>query len=134
MPFSLRFRSSGLGVDQVLGELEAVVMSRLWEHPDVTAREIHSRLQSRDLALTTILTVLDRLHRKGLVDRERIGRAFTFRPAVGKGDFEAQVTHDVLQGLLKESSRPILNTFVDLVASDEALLDELEQLVREKKK
>lgn len=130
----LRFRPSAKGVDQVLGELESEVMSQLWEKPDVTAKEIHSRLQNRNLALTTILTILERLRRKGLVDRERRGRSFVFQPAVGRGDFEAQVTRDVLQGLLKESSRPILNTFVDLVASDEALLDELELLIQEKKK
>lgn len=130
----LRFRPSAGGVGQVLGELESEVMSQLWENPEVTAKEIHSRLHSRNLALTTILTILDRLRRKGLVDREQMGRAFVFRPAVERGEFEAQVTHDVLQGLLKESSRPILNTFVDLVASDEALLDELELLIQKKKK
>ena len=129
----LRFQPSGEGVDQVLGELESQVMSLVWENPGATAREVHSRLGKLNLAYTTIVTILDRLHAKGLVVRERMGRPFAYTAAVKREDFEAQLTRDVLVGLMKDASRPVLNTFVDLVSTNPDLLDELEQLIRKKK-
>ena len=65
----LRFQPAGEGVDQVLGELESQVMSLVWQNPGATARDIHSRLDELNLAYTTIVTILDRLHGKGLVVR-----------------------------------------------------------------
>ncbi len=108
-------------------------MNLVWENPGSTAREIHNALQRRDLAYTTVVTVLDRLHAKMLVRREKVGRAFSYTAQVRRQDFEAQVTRDVLAGLLKDGSRPVLNTFVELVSTSPELLDELERLVHEKK-
>ena len=69
-----------------LGELERAVMEILWAarpavlrvnggSPSLTARDVQDALAERDLATTTVLTVLSRLERKGLVSRERDGRA-----------------------------------------------------------
>ena len=129
----LRFQPAGEGVDQVLGELESQVMSLVWQNPGATAREIHSRLGKLNLAYTTIVTILDRLHGKGLVVRQKMGRPFAYTAAVEREDFEAELTRDVLVGLMKDGSRPVLNTFVDLVSTNPELLAELEQLIREKK-
>jgi predicted transcriptional regulator len=129
----LRFQPSGSGVEQVLGELESQVMMLVWENPGATAREIYRRLNRPDLAYTTIVTVLDRLHAKKLVTREKMGRPFVYTAEVGREDFEAQLTRDVLAGVLKDESRPVLNTFVDLVSASPELLDELERLVQKKK-
>ena len=129
----LRFQPGGKGVDQVLGELESRVMNLVWENPGATAREVRSWLSERNLAYTTIVTILDRLHAKGLVSREKVGRPFTYTGAVDREDFEAQVTRDVLVGLLKDDSRPVLNTFVDLVSAKPELLDELVKLIRKRK-
>jgi len=129
----LRFQPGGEGVDQVLGELESQVMNLVWDNPGATAREVHLWLSERNLAYTTIVTILDRLHVKGLVAREKVGRPFTYTAAVNREDFEAQLTRDVLVGLFKDDSRPILNTFVDLVSTKPELLDELERLIRKRK-
>jgi predicted transcriptional regulator len=129
----LRFQPGGKGVDQVLGELESQVMNLVWDNPGATAREVHSWLSKRNLAYTTIVTILDRLHAKRLVAREKVGRRFAYTAAVNREDFEAQLTRDVLVGLLKDDSRPVLNTFVDLVSAKPELLDELEKLIRKRK-
>lgn len=129
----LRFRPSGSGVEQVLGELESQVMRLVWEHPGATAREICRGLNRPALAYTTIVTILDRLHAKKLVTRKKIGRPFAYTAQVAREDFEARLTRDVLVGLLKDGSRPVLNTFVDLVSASPELLGELERLVRKKK-
>ena len=59
-----------------LGELERAIMEVLWESPDpMTVRQVGGCLTDRDLAHTTVMTVLDRLAKKGFVRRQRAGRA-----------------------------------------------------------
>ncbi|MDA2923994.1 BlaI/MecI/CopY family transcriptional regulator [Acidobacteria bacterium AH-259-G07] len=129
------FRPSKKGIPQVLGELESKVMKEVWDTPGCTAREVRDRLRvERKIAYTTVLTILDRLHKKKLLTRSRIGRAFLYSPALSQQEFDEIVTRDVLEGLLKEDSRPILSTFVELVSADEEQLEELEELVRRKRR
>lgn len=79
------------------GELERAVQRVLWEHPDgVTARDVCALLPGRDLAATTVLTVLDRLRRKGLVARDDAARPHVYRPAVSREDFIAEIMLDAL--------------------------------------
>ncbi len=128
------FRPSEKGVPQFLGELESKVMQEVWRNPDCTAREVLDRLRmERTIAQTTVLTILSRLCKKVLLTRRREGKAFLYRSVVDQQQFNEMVTRDVLEGLLKENSRPILSTFVDLVSTDEELLQELDDLVRRKR-
>ncbi len=79
------------------GELERAILQVLWEHPDaLTAREVVSALPGRDLALTTVLTVLGRLCRKRLVLRDDDTRPHCYRPAASREDYLAQVMLDAL--------------------------------------
>ena len=75
-----------------LGELERAIMEILWESTDLmTVRQVGAGLVDRDLAHTTVMTVLDRLAKKGFVKRERAGRAwrgpspFSARPSLRRG-------------------------------------------------
>jgi len=128
------FRPSKKGVPQVLGELESKVMKEVWSNPDCTAREVLDHLrEERTIAQTTVLTILSRLCKKGLLTRRREGKAFLYSSVVDRQQFNEMVTRDVLEGLLKGNARPILSTFVDLVSTDEELLEELDDLVRRKR-
>ncbi len=128
------FRPSKTGVPQVLGELESKVMKEVWRNPDCSAREVLDHLRKeRTIAQTTVLTILSRLCKKGLLTRRRGGKAFLYSSVVDQQQFNEMVTRGVLEGLLKENSRPILSTFVDLVSTDEELLEELDDLVRRKR-
>lgn len=81
-----------------LGTLEAAVMQRLWAwHRDVTVREVVEDLQrERPLAYTTVMTVLDNLHRKGLVRRTKEGRAFRYAAVESREAHTAALLEDVL--------------------------------------
>ena len=73
-----------------LGELERAIMDVLWESRDpLTVRQVSGALTERDLAHTTVMTVLDRLAKKGFARRERDGRAWRYRAAETR---EAYVT------------------------------------------
>ncbi len=81
-----------------LGELETAVMDVLWRASNpLSVREVLTEINhSRTLAYTTVMTVLDNLHRKGWVQRERSGRAYLYRPAEVREEAAARALRDVL--------------------------------------
>ena len=87
-------------------------------------------------AYTTLMTTLDRLHRKGVLDREKAGRAFLYRVRYSREELESGVAVQELESLLERSAaEPVLSYFVDEVSRRDArLLDELERLVQEKRR
>jgi predicted transcriptional regulator len=115
-----------------LGPLEVRVLEALWARGAAAAvRDIQAAFPQ--LAYTTLMTTLDRLHRKGLLTRTRAGRAFLYEPQLSREQFLGEVASDSLVSLLPQdgSSRPILSMFVEAVGRrDATVLDELETLVR----
>lgn len=72
-------------------------METLWSSDaPLTARDVQDALAGRDLATTTVLTVLGRLERKGLVSREREGRAHRYRSVASREDHVAELMNDAL--------------------------------------
>jgi predicted transcriptional regulator len=112
-----------------LGELERAIMDVLWEAPEsLTVRQVSAALTERDLAHTTVMTVLDRLSKKGFARRQRDGRAWRYRAAESR---EAYVTELMLSALDQTGDRQAaLARFVRSVSGPEAtaLLQALETL------
>ena len=81
-----------------LGQLEAAVMQRLWDaDAPVSVRDVLEDLQrERPLAYTTVMTVLDHLHDKGLVTRTKQGRAFLYSATMSREAHTAGLLDDVL--------------------------------------
>lgn len=82
-------------------------MDVLWDRgasggSGVTVREVAEGLRNRELAYTTVMTVLDRLAGKGMVERERAGRAWRYRPAASR---EAHIARLMLDALDLAGSR-----------------------------
>lgn len=83
-----------------LGDLERAVMDVLWDHAEPqTVRQVHERLAERDLAYTTVLTVLDRLAKKGLTTRARDGRMWRYAAASTREELTASAMHESLRSL-----------------------------------
>ena len=102
-----------------LGELERAVMARLWAAPaPLTVREVHESLE-RDLAYTTVMTVLGRLAKKGLVRQERDGKAYLYSAASSREQMAASLMLDAL-GDVGEDRTAALVAFVDQVGPEEA--------------
>jgi predicted transcriptional regulator len=102
-----------------LGELERAIMDVLWEAPEpLTVRQVSGQLTERDLAHTTVMTVLDRLAKKGFARRGRDGRAWRYRAAESR---EAYVTELMLNALDQTGDRQAaLARFVRSVSGAEA--------------
>ena len=81
------------------GELEAAVMDLLWQRGGwSTPGEVHAVLrQDRDLAYTTVMTILVRLWNKGRLERQRDGRAYAYRPTQTREEHAASRMEDVLR-------------------------------------
>jgi predicted transcriptional regulator len=82
------------------GDLEAVVMDVMWQRAEAaTVREVFEELaESRRIAYTTVMTVMDNLHRKGYLDREMSGRAWSYRPTASREEYTASLMHEALDG------------------------------------
>lgn len=82
-----------------LGDLEAAVMDVLWSADGaLTVRAVLDELnRTRDLAYTTVMTVLDNLHRKGWVQRELDGRAYHYRPSESREEAAARALRELIE-------------------------------------
>jgi predicted transcriptional regulator len=114
-----------------LGELESSVMAVAWSLPTSTAREVCDRLTGRrERAYTTIMTTMDRLHRKGLLQREKDGQAWRYRPTLSQVEFERALADGLALEILASHGAAGLAAFVDAAARvDEELLDQLTALI-----
>lgn len=129
------FRRNSSGLASVFGALELRVLEALWRRgSDASVRDVHGDFPGA--AYTTVMTTMDRLHRKGILDRSKLGRAFVYRPRFSREALETAAAARALGPLLQGgSARPILSFFVEAVSQeDERLLDELEQLIRAKRR
>lgn len=101
------------------GELESSIMTVLWdgERP-MTVREVQLALSGRrSLAYTTVMTVMGRLHAKGVLDRSRAQRAFSYHPVHSRADHAAQL---MAQALADSHDREAaLVHFVHSISADE---------------
>jgi predicted transcriptional regulator len=85
-------------VARVLGELETEIMRRLWRRGRPTSvRELVDELRSdREIAYTTVMTVLDNLHKKGWLRRELDGRAYRYEPVSSGDEYSAELMRGAL--------------------------------------
>jgi predicted transcriptional regulator len=101
-----------------LGELEAEIMAVLWDNAQrITVRHALTALQ-RPAAYTTVMTVMDNLHRKGLVTRERCGRAFHYRPVWSREEYAARLMREVLGAASDHDA--VFTHFVSQMTAEEA--------------
>jgi predicted transcriptional regulator len=134
----LTFHPACRGLRKILGELELAVMESVWQRGQATVRDVHEDLADRDLAYTTVMTVMTRLAQKGLLEKQRDGAAFVYQAPLSADELLRSSVRDVLAGLLTDFAQPTMSEFVETLKTDSAeRIDELKKLVddaRRKKK
>lgn len=110
-------------------------MQILWSRKTATVKEVHQALTSKKrLAYTTVMTVMGRLAKKGLLAQRKVGKAYVYSPRVSKNGFIQSMIKSVFGGLTEEFSEPVLSQFVDsLGKEDETIIMELAKLIEEKR-
>ena len=112
-------------------DLEYSVLARLWQLGAASVRELHEQFGApQGLVYTTTAKVIDRLREKGLIQRQRKGTAFVYRPRVAREEVERARARQALSRLLGSRPRAAVAALVEVVDEiDPALLTELEQAV-----
>lgn len=104
------------------GDLERAVLEVLWAHPDqaLTVREVCEHVsQRREIAYTTAMTVLDRMAKKGLLEQERSGRAYTYRARSSRAEMTAELMRGTLEEMAADDRSNALVAFVGEATTDE---------------
>ena len=119
-----------------LGDLERAIMDRLWAidpptpESAMSVREIHESIsEEREIAYTTVMTVLDRLTKKGLVTRERDGRAWRYLPESTSEELTAHLLRDSLEHIDTSDRRAAMLHFLDSASAAE--IDDLKAALAE---
>jgi predicted transcriptional regulator len=107
------------------GELEAVIMDRLWEweRPVLVREMVDDLRRDRDIAYTTVMTVMENLHRKGWLRRERDGRAWRYEPTGSRSGYTAALMNDAL-GTSPDRRTALAHFVLQMSPHDAALLRE----------
>ena len=102
-----------------LGELEAVIMDRLWTiDGGATVRDVFERLQQeRHIAYTTVMSTMDNLYQKGFLDRDRDGRAYRYRTLTSRAAYRAELMQHALGAEAEREA--VLTHFVGRLSEEE---------------
>jgi predicted transcriptional regulator len=132
---SRKAQSAGRGLNQVLGDLEAEIMECMWQKGTASVRDVHECLLARrDIAYTTVMTVMTRLAEKGHLERHQQGRAYIYAPKETRDAFCTEVVRKMMSGLFGRVDKPVLTHFVDsLTAEDASRLDALAEIIEQKR-
>ena len=125
------FKSPHEVLHNSLGALEREILSICWTHRDVNVRVACTHVNT-PVAYTTVMTTMDRLFKKGLLSRNKVGRAFVYNATVTREELEGAVATELVDSLVSRDYTeplPMLSSLVDAVTEcDRALLDEITEL------
>ena len=118
-----------------LGVLELAVLEALWGQGGRDAKSVHGEIGlCRGISLNTVQSTLERLFRKGLLQREKVSHAYLYTPAMERKELMERLIGDVVETFSDGRPEPMLAAFVDLAARvDEENLARLERLLAERR-
>ncbi len=127
-----QFKLNRRGLARFFGSLEARVMEVVWKRETVTVQEV-CEVFGRGANYKTVMTVMNRLAEKGLLERKRVSRAFVYSPRVQREEFVHDVSHQIVAGLVSEFGQAAVAQFVDVLDElDPAALETLRQAIQER--
>lgn len=128
-------RLSADGLAKVLGDLEARLLKAVWALGEpVPARRVHAAITAEHkVALLTVITVLNKLVRKGILRRAKKRDLFHYEARFSESQFLSMASQRVVEGIYALGPEAVASSFVDVVARhDRAQLAELGRLVRQR--
>lgn len=110
----------GAAIDKLLGDLERELMEILWQRGEGSVRDVllslnRSRSPDRQLAYTTVMTVMARLAEKGLLSRHRVGKAHEYEVAESREAFLARSSHDIARRMVEDFGDAAIASFIDVL-------------------
>ncbi|MGV0023973.1 BlaI/MecI/CopY family transcriptional regulator [Phormidesmis priestleyi] len=114
-----------------LGPLEAEILQIIWDLGSVTVKDVHDRILAdpdRELAYTSVTTVLNRLTKKGWLACDKQNRSFSWRPLLSKGEAKALQAYEQLNQFLAVGNPDVVAAFADSL--DQASVEQLEAIAQ----
>jgi len=111
-----KLRLAGGLSEFILSPLESNILDLLWPDKTLKVREIYNKLKKkRKVALSSVAVILDRLHKKNIVDRKREnvrgGFRYLYYPTIGKKQFEVSIVENSVNKLINEFGNTAINYF-----------------------
>ncbi|PIE38968.1 MAG: hypothetical protein CSA53_03545 [Gammaproteobacteria bacterium] len=100
-----------------LGERELAVLEVLWERGDATAQAVQQQMTDAGISLSTVQSTLERLHRKGLLARNKQGRAYCYRALLDRSQLISGLLRDMAEQVAAGDLAPMISGFLDFVSS-----------------
>ncbi|MBI2469775.1 MAG: BlaI/MecI/CopY family transcriptional regulator [Planctomycetes bacterium] len=105
------------GINQVLGALETDIMEALWNRGESCVKDILDAFSSgRDTSYSTVITVTNRMVKKGLLKKRKVGKAFFYKPAYTREEFFEVVSKKMVEGVSGFSFQSAMVHFVDYMS------------------
>jgi predicted transcriptional regulator len=122
----------GKDKDIRLSDVQAAVMRVLWTEKKATTAAVHERMgKPRDLAYTTVATLLARLEKRGLVKSQKDGRERVFEPLVSEADVKRHMVSDLVAKLFRGDPRALVSHLVKDSEFDAADLETVRRMLGE---
>jgi BlaI family transcriptional regulator, penicillinase repressor len=120
---------------QALSAAETEVMLALWEIGSGSVADIQNALKpERDIAYTTVATLLSRMEAKGAVSSKKVGRSYTFSPLATKADFQQNKLSGLVQQFFEGRPSSLASHFIKTNSFSDQELAELRRLLDQKEK
>ncbi|MCI0691974.1 BlaI/MecI/CopY family transcriptional regulator [candidate division KSB1 bacterium] len=124
------------GLRKILGDLETDIMEIVWAKGEITVRQVYAQLKAqREIAYTTVMTVMSRLAEKGLLKKIREGAAYMYRAASSREEFTQSTVKKIINELLADFAAPAISQFVESLGNEKPeKMEELAKLIAAKRK
>ena len=116
-----------------LGERELEVLKILWRSEQLSAQQVLGEIADTDITLSTLQSTLERLYRKKLASREKVGRSYFYRASVSQSAIISNLLEDIAEQFSDGNMAPMISGFMAFVGRESAdtLAPELQQLMQE---
>ncbi len=120
---------------QRLGDLQLQILKLLWVREEATVAEVHAALQDeRELAYTTVATMLRKMETRSLVTHRMDGRTFVYRPAVQEEAVTSGLSNHLLERLFEGRLADLVSHLLTTREISRAELSQLAKLIEERKR
>ncbi|MFJ5749345.1 BlaI/MecI/CopY family transcriptional regulator [Peribacillus frigoritolerans] len=130
------FKYDEVGLNRFFGPLEANIMEYLWDKDEQSIKAVQQSLEvDKPINFNTVMTVMNRLVEKGILEKRSEGRLSLFRPVQSKEEFFEEQSKKLTESLLDEFGGAVISHMLDAMKdADQGLIEKLEQKIQSLKK
>ncbi|MFJ7364400.1 BlaI/MecI/CopY family transcriptional regulator [Peribacillus frigoritolerans] len=130
------FKYDEVGLNRFFGPLEANIMEYLWDKDEQSIKAVQQSLElDKPINFNTVMTVMNRLVEKGILEKRSEGRLSLFRPVQSKEEFLEEQSKKLTENLLDEFGGSVISHMLDAMKdADQGLIEKLEQKIQSLKK